>query len=72
MAHNLEIRNGIASYVENGRKERAWHGLGQVFDGPLTVKEALEQSHANYRVELQPVMAITPQKVQKAFELLTE
>lgn len=64
MAHNIEINkvNGveIASYVENGRKERAWHGLGQVFDGPLTVKEALELSHADYKVEMQNVFAMTP------------
>ena len=60
MAHNLEIINGQASFVENGRKERAWHRLGHVFDGPLTVKEALELSHANYRVELQPVIALSP------------
>lgn len=64
MAHNLEIKkvNGIevASYVENGRKERAWHGLGQVFDGQLSVKEALELSHADYKVEMQNVFAMTP------------
>lgn len=64
MAHNIEINkvNGVevASYVENGRKERAWHGLGQVFDGPLTVKEALELSHADYKVEMQNVFAMTP------------
>lgn len=64
MAHNIEINkvNGVevASYVENGRKERAWHGLGQVFDGPLTVKEALELSHADYKVEVQNVFAMTP------------
>lgn len=64
MAHNIEINkvNGVevASYVENGRKDRAWHGLGQVFDGPLTVKEALELSHADYKVEMQNVFAMTP------------
>lgn len=60
MAHNLEIVNGVASFVENGKKERAWHKLGQVFDGPLTVKEALELSHANYRVELFPIVAMVP------------
>ena len=56
----IEIRNGVASYVENGRKERAWHGLGQVFDGQLTVKEALELSHADYQVEMRNVFAMTP------------
>ena len=60
MAHNIEIRNGVASFAENGRKERAWHMLGQVFDRPMTVKEALEASHADYRVELKDIAVITP------------
>lgn len=60
MSHNIEIKNGIASFAENGRKERAWHGLGQVFDRPMTVKEALEASHADYNVELKDVFALTP------------
>lgn len=67
MAHMIEIRNGVASYVENGRKERAWHGLGQVFDGQLTVKEALELSHADYQVEAKDVFAVTP-AIQAAME----
>lgn len=67
MAHNIEINNGVASYVENGRKERAWHKLGQVFDGQLTVKEALELSHADYEVQMQPVFAVTP-AIQAALE----
>lgn len=60
MAHLIEVNDGVASFVENGRKERAWHGLGQVFDGPMRVEEALELSHADYQVELKPVVAITP------------
>lgn len=60
MASMIEIRNGVASYVENGRKERAWHRLGQIFDGQLTVKEALELSHADYQVEMKNVFAMTP------------
>ena len=67
MASMIEIPNNVASYVENGRKERAWHRLGQVFDGPLTVKEALELSHADYRVEMQQVFAVTP-AIQEAME----
>lgn len=67
MAHNIEMNNGVASYVENGRKERAWHKLGQVFDGQLTVKEALELSHADYEVQMQPVFAVTP-AIQAAIE----
>ena len=60
MAHLIEINNGVASYVENRRKERAWHGLGQVYDGQISVKEALELSHADYRVEMRNVFAMTP------------
>ena len=65
--HNIEINNGVASFVENGRKERAWHKLGQVFDGPMTVKEALELSHADYEVSLQPVFMVSP-AIQKLIE----
>lgn len=60
MAHNIEINNGVASFAENGRKERAWHRLGQVFDRPMTVKEALEASHADYEVKMFPLVALTP------------
>lgn len=60
MSHNIEIRNGKASFVENGRKARAWHGLGTVYDRPLSVKEALHGCHANYKVALQPLAVITP------------
>lgn len=60
MAHNIEINNGVASFAENGRKERAWHRLGHVFDRPMTVKEALEASHADYRVELADIAFISP------------
>jgi len=60
MAHNMEIRDGRASFVENGRKGRAWHKLGTVYDRPLTVKEALHGCHADYKVALQPLAVITP------------
>ncbi len=60
MAHNIEIKEGRASFVENGRKSRAWHRLGTVYDRPLTVKEALHGCHADYKVALQPLAVITP------------
>ena len=60
MAHNLEIRDGIASYAENGRRERAWHHLGRVFDHPMTVREALEASRADFEVQAFPLVALTP------------
>lgn len=60
MGHNIEIRNGKASFVENGRKHRAWHRLGTVYDRPLTVKEALHGCHADYKVALQPLVVLNP------------
>lgn len=70
MAHNIEIRqiNGVevASFAENGRKERAWHGLGndqQIFDRPMYVAEALKACNADYEVKLQPVIALNDKLV---------
>lgn len=60
MSANIEVNERGASYAENGRKERAWHRLGQVFDRPMTMQEALEASHADYEVGLQPIVALTP------------
>ena len=60
MSHCIEIRNGKASFIENGRKARAWHRLGTVYDRPLTVREALHGCHADYKVALQPLAMITP------------
>lgn len=52
MAHNIQIlENGTECFIENGRKERAWHGLGTTFDRPLTALEALNGCHANWEVE---------------------
>lgn len=55
MAHLIEINNGVASFAENGAKKRAWHELGQVFDGEMDVKTALAASHADYTVAKAPV-----------------
>jgi len=66
MAANIEIRkiNGIdvASFAENGKKERAWHNLGddqQIFDRPMFVMEALKACHADFKVQMQPVAVLT-------------
>jgi len=57
---NIEIRDGRASFAENGRRHRAWHRLGTVYDRPLTVQEALHGCHADYKVALQPLAVMTP------------
>lgn len=51
----IEEINGVASFAENGAKERAWHELGVVFDGEMTVETALAASHADYTVAKTPV-----------------
>lgn len=67
MAHNIEINEGVASFAENGSKKRAWHGLGdksQIFDRPMFVEEALKACHADYEVNKQPIVALTPQLIE--------
>ena len=68
MAHNIEERNGVYSFAENGSKQRAWHGLGQVFDRPMFVEEALKACHADYEVQMQPVAALTPEIINAIAE----
>ncbi len=38
-----------------GRREPAWHGLGEVFTDPLTATEAVKKAGADYRVEKHPL-----------------
>ena len=61
MSAMIEITERGASFAENGRRERAWHGLGQVVDEPMFVKDALRLCHADYNVGLQPVIALSEQ-----------
>lgn len=56
MAHNIYINeNGVAAFAENGAKDRAWHELGEVFDGEMTVATALAAGHADFTVAKKPV-----------------
>lgn len=65
MSHNLENYDGKYSFAENGLQERAWHGLGQVFDRPMFINEALEACRANYVVETAPVAAFSNELIEK-------
>lgn len=55
MAHLLEERNGEYSFAENGKKKRAWHGLGKVFNGDMDINTALRACRADYTVDSTPV-----------------
>lgn len=63
MAHGLEERNGKFSFAENGSRQRAWHGLGEVVNEPMFVADALKLCRADYQVKLQPVVALTDELV---------
>ena len=49
----------VSSFAENGAKERAWHGLGEVFNQPMMVDEAIKACHADFNVEKAPIVALT-------------
>jgi phage/plasmid-like protein (TIGR03299 family) len=63
----IEMVNGVASFAENGKRERAWHGLGQVVDEPMFVKDALKLCHADFNVGLQKVVALS-EELQNAMD----
>jgi len=64
MAHNIEERNGKFSFAENGSRERAWHGLGEVVNEPMFVADALKLCRADYNVQLQPIVALSEDLVK--------
>lgn len=49
MAHNLEIRNGQASFVAKG--EKAWHGLGTYVENAMTAEECIKLANMDWEVE---------------------
>ena len=59
MSAMIEMVNGVASFAENVKSGIAWHGLGQKVEGAMFVADALKQSHADYNVGLQPIVALS-------------
>lgn len=55
MAHNLEIRNGKASFFT--AKEKAWHNLGQLVPEAVTAEEAIKLANLDYTVGITKVYA---------------
>jgi len=49
MGHNINIRNGKASFMYYG--EAPWHRLGTRLDQPATAKEAIEAAGLDFTVE---------------------
>lgn len=61
MAHNLEMRNGKASFVAVG--EKAWHGLGTYVDQAMTSQEVVEKANLDYEVAKTPIYINPSQEV---------
>lgn len=53
MAHNLEIKDGKASFAST---EKAWHGLGEIVEGAMTSDEAIRKARLDYEVGLKPAL----------------
>ena len=53
MAHNLEIRDGKASFFSV--KEKAWHGLGTIIQDCPTLEEAIKLGRLDWQLEKQPL-----------------
>lgn len=49
-----------------GKREPAWHGLGQTFDAPIGALEAVETAGLDYQVSLMP-LHFTPPRSQKQY-----
>lgn len=58
MAHNLEIRDGQASFVAKG--EKAWHGLGTYVENAMTAEECMKLARMDWEVEKRPLFVEEP------------
>lgn len=55
MAHNLEIRKGVASFAST---QKAWHGLGQIVKEAMTAEQAIKLANLDYEVAKVPNYAL--------------
>jgi phage/plasmid-like protein (TIGR03299 family) len=58
MAHNLEIKDGKASFVAKG--EKAWHGLGTYVNDAMTSQQVVELANLDYEVAKTPIYINPP------------
>ena len=65
MAHNLEIRNGVASFVSSNN-QKAWHNLGIILpDTLLTSEQCIKHARLDYNVGKTPAfMEVSGKKIQ--------
>jgi phage/plasmid-like protein (TIGR03299 family) len=58
MAHNLNKKNGVWSFVARG--ELAWHGLGQYVGEAMTAEQAIKLGGLDYEVEKRSIFSNKP------------
>ena len=68
MSHELEIKDGTASFAYRKQGGAPWHRLGVAVDGHQTAPEMLELARANYEVTLLPVLYAAPDGTIKEME----
>ena len=59
MSHELEIKDGEASFAYNKTNGDPWHRLGTPIDGAMTIDQALALAKADYRVVKMPLQAVS-------------
>ena len=52
MAHLIDNSKGFNAFISLG--EPAWHGLGEIFNEPITIAQAIEKSGLDYNVIKSP------------------
>lgn len=60
MAHNLEMKDGAASFAAKG--EKAWHGLGTYVDNAMTAEQAMTLARMDWEVEKRPLFVEEPEE----------
>jgi len=55
MSHELEIKDGAASFVFNKQYGDPWHRLGTAVDGNLSIDDALRECRGDYTVAMKPL-----------------
>jgi phage/plasmid-like protein (TIGR03299 family) len=60
MAHNLNFNKKTGTWSFASRKEKAWHGLGQVVDHAMTSEEAIRLANLDYEVAKSPLFFNSP------------
>lgn len=54
------------SFAENTNGVKsAWHGLGQTFDCPMTIEEAMAASHTDFKVSKMPIIGVNADLLAK-------